>query len=136
MLAVHASIKSGAACLGAKLLRKQLLCRRLDAKANPVIVFRGTDTGGLVPLSESVTTSAGVVARVHIRKQLFLLHARFISRWKYRFSSDQRSQATLSSVSTDVGDQSGTLSDLAFFSRKDPFFSQKCLNNDDAQFQF
>ena len=42
------------------------------------------------------------------------LNARFISRWKYRFSSDQRSQATLSSVSTDVGDQSGTQSDLAF----------------------
>ena len=42
------------------------------------------------------------------------LYARFISRWKYRFSSDQRSQAPLSSVSTGVGDQPGTLSDLAF----------------------
>jgi hypothetical protein len=27
-----------------------------------------------------------------------LPYARFISRWKYRFSSDQRSQATLSSM--------------------------------------
>ena len=42
------------------------------------------------------------------------LYARFISRWNYRFSSDQRSQAPLSSVSTGVGDQPGTLSDLAF----------------------
>ena len=46
-------------------------------------------------------------------------HARFISRWKYRFSSDQRSQATLSGVSTEVGDHSGTLRDLAFFCLKD-----------------
>ena len=53
-------------------------------------------------------------ARVGIRKNLLRLYARFISRWKYRFSSDQRSQATLSGVSTDVGDQSGTLRDLAF----------------------
>ena len=53
-------------------------------------------------------------ARVAIRKNLLCLYARFISRWKYRFSSDQRSQATLSGVSTDVGDQSGTLRDLAF----------------------
>ena len=47
-------------------------------------------------------------------------HARFIPRWKYRFSSDQRSQATLGPVSTDVGDQSGTQGDLAFLH---PFFS-------------
>ena len=51
---------------------------------------------------------------VYIAKLVFLLHARFISRWKYRFSSDQRSQATLSGVSTEVGDHSGTLRDLAF----------------------
>ena len=53
---------------------------------------------------------------VHIPKLVFVSHARFISRWKYRFSSDQRSQATLSGVSTEVGDHSGTLRDLAFFS--------------------
>ena len=70
--------------------------------------------GRSVAQCKSVTTSAGVAAGVDIRKQHLLLHARFISRWKYRFSSDQRSQAPLSSVSTGVGDQPGTLSDLAF----------------------
>ena len=54
--------------------------------------------------------------KLGIAKRGFLLYARFISRWKYRFSSDQRSQATLSGVSTEVGDHSGTLRDLAFFS--------------------
>ena len=52
--------------------------------------------------------------KLGIAKRDVHVYARFISRWKYRFSSDQRSQATLSSVSTDVGDQSGTQSDLAF----------------------
>ena len=50
-------------------------------------------------------------------------HARFIPSWKYRFSSDQRSQAALGRVSTGVGDQPGTLCDLAFFSvSQDTFF--------------
>jgi hypothetical protein len=59
---------------------------------------------------------------VFVAKKLSAVHARFISRWKYRFSSDQRSQATLSLVSTDVGDQSGTLSDLAFLPIEAPGF--------------
>jgi hypothetical protein len=49
-----------------------------------------------------------------ISKKHFDSHARFIPRWKYRFSSDQRSQATLGPVSTGVGDQPGTQGDLAF----------------------
>jgi hypothetical protein len=61
-------------------------------------------------------------SKVYIRMFLLCTHARFIPRWKYRFSSDQRSQATLGPVSTDVGDQSGTQGDLAFLH---PFFSKQ-----------
>jgi hypothetical protein len=67
------------------------------------------------PAALSVThTQATRCDVVAICKNDSVVYARFISRWKYRFSSDQRSQAPLSSVSTGVGDQPGTLSDLAF----------------------
>ena len=55
-------------------------------------------------------------SKVSIHKNHRITHARFIPRWKYRFSSDQRSQAPLGNVSTGVGDQPGTHCDLAFFS--------------------
>ena len=41
-----------------------------------------------------------LLAEICISKNSFNFHARFIPRWKYRFSSDQRSQATLGTVST------------------------------------
>jgi hypothetical protein len=69
----------------------------------------------MVSVSVDAWGSSAGVGSVDIPKIIADLYARFISRWKYRFSSDQRSQATLSSVSTGVGDQPGTLSDLAFF---------------------
>ncbi len=52
---------------------------------------------------------------IDMTKKDFIHHARLIPRWKYRFSSDQRSQAALGCVSTGVGDQPGTRNGLVSF---------------------
>ena len=93
-------------CLGAA--QRELECkqRRCGSFRRPISLV----VDGIEKRHEHVAEQV----HVGICKKDCCVYARFISRWKYRFSSDQRSQAPLSSVSTGVGDQPGTLSDLAF----------------------
>ena len=105
---------------GAAVMRRRAE-RRGGRSAGVSFLIRGTSLLEIEPVHnriffDSLRNAMPTQQKVCISNFSPLLHARFIPRWKYRFSSDQRSQATLGTVSTGVGDQPGTQCDLAFFS--------------------
>ena len=95
-------------------LMPQANIRKLESGCNSGCIPNCQRNNPEINKATRLPKAAKLLAKICISKSNLLLHARFIPRWKYRFSSDQRSQAPLSSVSTGVGDQPGTLSDLAF----------------------
>ena len=101
-------------------LMPQANTRKLESVCNSGCIPNCQRNNPEINKATRLPKAAKLLAKICISKSNLPLHARFIPRWKYRFSSDQRSQATLGPVSTEVGDYSGTHGDLAFFCPPNP----------------